>query len=102
MDPTVLAIMVGAGALGLALGWILGRFAGGGWLLAACLVVGLIAAALMSSDLLTALGLVADPWDALGYAAVSFIGVLPGLAGMVLGGGVGLWRASRAAREEGA
>ncbi|WP_071675081.1 hypothetical protein [Nioella nitratireducens] len=101
MDPDALTIMLGAGALGIAIGWGFGRFAGGGWLLVACLVVAAVAAGLMSNTVLAALGVSGDRWAYLGYAAVAFVGLLPGLAGMVLGGGFGLWFASRAARRTG-
>lgn len=96
MNPEAL-IAIGAGlAVGSGIGFVLGRHAGGGWLFGFTLVLGLVALGLLSSTVLEAIGIPRDGFNHLGYFAVSMLVLLPALAGAIVFGGIGLWRASRA------
>jgi len=86
----VAALVVGAGA-----GFALGRYAGGGWVFGASLLLGVPALGLLSSTVLSALGIPREGFNHMGYFAVSMFILLPALAGLIVFGGVGLWRAGR-------
>jgi hypothetical protein len=95
MTPEAL-IAIGTGlVVGSGLGFVLGRFAGGGWLFGFSLLLGLPALGMLSSDVLEAIGIPREGFNHLGYFAFSMLVLMPALAGAILFGGIGLWRASR-------
>jgi len=100
MNPEAVVAIVGGLVVGSGIGFGLGRYAGGGWLLAFCLILGAVALGLFSSPVLEAIGIPRDGFNHLGYFAVSMLILMPALAGAVVFGGIGLWRASLA-REDG-
>lgn len=100
MNPEAL-IAIGTGlAVGSGIGFVLGRYAGGGWLFSFCLLLGLPALGLLSSDVLEAIGIPRAGFNHLGYFAFSMFVLMPGMAGAIVFGGIGLWRASRVRRDE--
>lgn len=96
MNPEAWAAIIGALVVGSGIGFALGRYAGGGWLFGVSLLLGLPALGLLSSDVLVLLGIPREGWNHLGYFAFSMLVLLPALAGLIVFGGIGLWRAARA------
>lgn len=97
MTPEAVFAIVGGLAVGAGIGFVLGRYAGGGWLLAFCLILGAVALGLMSSPVLEAIGIPRNGFNHLGYFALSMLVLLPALVGAILSGGIALWRVSRGA-----
>lgn len=101
MAPGAIAAIGAAVLVGAFIGFVLGRYAGGGWLFAFSLLLAAVAAGMMSSEVLTALGISNENWAHMGYAAFGMLILLPAMAGSILAGAVGLRLAARAARAEG-
>ena len=100
MTPEAWTAIIGGVVVGSGIGFALGRYAGGGWLLAFSLLIGAVAMGLLSSPVLEAFGIPREGFNHMGYAAVSILILAPALAGAILFGGVGLWRAAKARRAE--
>ena len=100
MNPEAWTAIISGLAVGSGIGFALGRYAGGGWLFGFCLLLGIPALGLLSSELLEAIGIPRDGFNHLGYFAFSMLVLMPALAGAILFGGIGLWRAGRARRED--
>jgi len=96
MNPEAWTAILGGLSVGSGIGFVLGRFAGGGWLFGVSLLLGLVALGLLSSTVLETIGIPREGFNHLGYFAFSMLILLPGLVGMILFGAFGLWRARRA------
>lgn len=98
-SESLIAILSGL-IVGSGIGFVLGRYRGGGWLFGFSLIMAIVAMGLLSSAVLEAFGIPRDGFNHVGYAAVSILIVMPALAGSIVFGGLGLWLAARARRME--
>ncbi|MGI3184818.1 hypothetical protein [Nioella aestuarii] len=95
MNSEAWIAIIGGLVVGSGIGFSLGRYAGGGWLFGCTLLIAVVALGLLSSPVLEAFGVPRDGFNHLGFAAVSILILAPAMAGMIIFGGIGLWRASR-------
>lgn len=92
MEPELLTMIGGALLVGALPGWWLGRWWSGR-------AIAVIAGALVLVALMLVLMAQGrQGWDGLGYIAGALFLVTPAFAGVVLGGGLGIWRRRVVAR----
>jgi len=96
MSPSLLPTLLVAVAFGGGLGFVIGRFLGGGWLFGFNLLLSAGTVLFLTSPLLEAIGIPRAGGEHMAYAALAVFVLLPALGAAVIFGGIGLWRAARA------